>query len=104
MILDVKVILSFQSCGIACYICQDWDCMLFLSWNWSFRHSQDFMDTSKSKTQPTKFKLLFERHCEQMLLLSIFICLLNQINWYATVDGNVVEEERHLPHLKNNSW
>ena len=36
-----------------------------------------------------------------MLLLSISIRLLNQINWHATVDAKVASEERCLPHLTN---
>ena len=74
--------------------------MLFLSRNWSFTHSQDFMDPSKSKSWPTKFNSLFDRLSKQILLLSIFICLLSQINWHTTVDSNVTGEERYLPHLK----
>ena len=35
------------------------------------------------------------RQWKQMLSLSIFICLLNQVGRHATVDGNVI-----LPHLK----
>ena len=35
-----------------------------------------------------------------MLLLYNFICLLNQVNWHATVDGNVIGDEGYLPHLK----
>ena len=56
--------------------------MLFLSQNW----------------------LLFDGLWKQMLLLSSFICLLHQIPWHATVDGNVTGEERYLSNSGNNSW
>ena len=100
----IFLILSFQSCGIACLISQQWNCMLFLIRNWFFRHSQNFMESSKSKSLPGKFKLLFDRLWKQLFLLSIFTCLLNQVNWHATVDGNVTGEEKYLLHLKNSSW
>ena len=36
-----------------------------------------------------------------MLLLSVFICLLNEVNWHdATVHGDVVGEKRYLGKLR----
>ena len=72
--------------------------------SWFSRHSQNFMEPSKSKSLPGKFKLLFDRLWKQLFLLSVFTCLLNQVNLHATVDGNVTGEEKYLLHLKNNSW